>query len=67
MNRGYHLSSGLSNLSDQVRVLDRDGSDLGFMPVAEAQKRASDQAAELAVIERIGNTTVVRIVQVRKI
>jgi translation initiation factor IF-3 len=35
--------SGLANLNDRVRVIDRDGTDLGCMMVAEAQKIASDQ------------------------
>jgi translation initiation factor IF-3 len=36
------------------------------MIVAEAQKRASQQAAELFVIERTAKPPVVRIVEVRK-
>jgi len=48
------------------RVIDRDGADLGLMIVAEAQKRASEQGAELFVIERTAKPPVVRIVEVRK-
>ena len=66
MKRDSGLPGGLANLGDTVRVIDRDGSDLGLMIVAEAQKRASEQGAELFVIARTTNTTVVRIVDVRK-
>ena len=66
MNRGAGLPGGLANLGDTVRVIDRDGTDLGLMIVAEAQKRASQQAAELFVIERTAKPPVVRIVEVRK-
>jgi hypothetical protein len=43
-----------------------NGTDLGLMIVAEAQKRASEQGAELFVIERTAKPPVVRIVEVRK-
>jgi len=66
MNRGAALSGGLANLSDTVRVIDRDGSDLGPMIVAEAQKLASEQGAELFVIAHAAKPPVVRIVVVRK-
>jgi translation initiation factor IF-3 len=66
MSRDGTLSGGLANLSDRVKVIDRDGTDLGFMIVAEAQKIASDQGAELVVTERNGSITVVRVVLVRK-
>lgn len=65
MNRGAGLPGGLANLGDTVRVIDRDGTDLGLMIVAEAQKRASEQGAELFVIERTAKPPVVRIVEVR--
>ena len=66
MNRGLGLPGGLANLSDTVRVIDRDGTDLGLMIVAEAQKIASDQGAELFVSEYTAKPPVVRIVIVRK-
>jgi translation initiation factor IF-3 len=66
MNRGAGLPGGLANLGDTVRVIDRDGTDLGLMIVAEAHKLASEQGAELFVIERIAKPPVVRIVVVRK-
>jgi F420-0:gamma-glutamyl ligase len=66
MSRDGTLSGGLANLSDRVRVIDRDGTDLGFMIVAEAQKIAADQNAELVVLEREKGIAVVRIVIVRK-
>lgn len=66
MNRGAGLPGGLANLGDTVRVIDRDGTDLGLMIVAEAQKLASEQGAELFVIERTAKPPVVRIVLVRK-
>jgi translation initiation factor IF-3 len=66
MNRGAGLPGGLANLGDTVRVIDRDGTDLGLMIVAEAQKLASEQGAELFVIERTTKPPVVRIVLVRK-
>ncbi len=66
MNRGVGLPGGLANLNDMVRVSDRDGTDLGVMIVAEAQKLASDQGAELFVTEHDAKPPVVRIVIVRK-
>jgi len=66
MSRDGTLSGGLANLNDRVKVIDRDGTDLGFMIVAEAQRIASDQGAELVVIEREKSITVVRVVLVRK-
>jgi len=66
MNRGTGLPGGLANLGDTIRVIDRDGSDLGLMIVAEAQKRALAQGAELFVIEHTTKPPVVRIVEVRK-
>jgi translation initiation factor IF-3 len=66
MNRGAALPGGLANLGDTVRVIDRHGTDLGLMIVAEAQKRASEQGAELFVIERTTKPPVVHIVEVRK-
>ena len=38
VNRDEALPEGLANLGDTVRVIDRDGTDLGLMIVAEAQK-----------------------------
>jgi translation initiation factor IF-3 len=67
MNRGAGLPGGLSNLGDLVRVIDRDGTDLGLMIVAEAQKLASDQGGEIFVSERAARPQVVRIVLVRKV
>jgi translation initiation factor IF-3 len=66
VKRDFTLGSGLANLSDQVRVIDRDGTVLGFMTVAEAQGRASEQGGELVVIAREAGVTVVRIVLVKK-
>jgi translation initiation factor IF-3 len=66
MNRDCSLPSGLSNLGDQVRVIDRDGTNLGFMIVAEAQKLASEQGGELYVLARTQNLTLVQIVLVKK-
>ena len=66
MKRDCGLPSGLANLSDTVLVVDHDGNNLGHMIVAEAQRRASEQGRELFVVGRNGNTTVVRIVEVRK-
>lgn len=66
MKRDSGLPGGLANLGDTVRVIDRDGTDLGLMIVAEAQKRASEQGAGLFVIERTAKPPVVRIVEVRK-
>ena len=66
MNRGAALPGGLANLSDWVRVIDRDGTPLGLMIVAEAQKLASEQGAELFVTDHTAKPPVVRIVIVRK-
>lgn len=66
MTRGGTLPGGLANLGDTVQVIDRDGTDLGLMIVAEAQKIASEQGAELFVIEHTAKPPVVRIVVVRK-
>ena len=66
MNRDSGLPSGLANLSDTVPVIDKDGSDPGFMIVAEAPKRALEQNADLFVIDRTNQKTLVRIVEVRK-
>ena len=66
MNRDGSLVGGLANLSDRVHVIDRDGTDLGFMIVAEAQRLASDQGGELFVVERDAHNPVVRIVLVKK-
>ena len=66
MNRAAGLSGGLANLGDTIRVIDRDGADLGLMIVAEAQKLASEQGAELFVIGATAKPQVVRIVVVRK-
>ena len=66
MNRDYTLGSGLANLSDEVRVINRDGTDLGYMIVAEAQKLAAEQGGELSVIAREEKVAIVRIVFIRK-
>ena len=66
MNRGAALPGGLANLNDSVRVIDRDGTDLGVMIVAEAQRLASEQGAELFVTEHRAKPPVLRIVIVRK-
>jgi len=60
------LASGLANLSDRVRVIDRDGTMLGIMIVAEAQRLASEQGGELYVLGRKAGVTVVQIVLVKK-
>lgn len=66
MSRDGSFVGGLVNLSDRVHVIDRDGTDLGYMIVAEAQRIASDQGCELFVIERQADMPVVRIVFVKK-
>lgn len=67
MNRGAGLPSGLANLGDTVQVVDRDWTYLGLMIVAEAQKLATGQNAELLVTEPAASPPVVRVVQVRKL
>ena len=67
MNRGAGLPSGLANLGDTVQFVDRDGTDLGLMIVAEAQKLAADENAELLVTEPAASPPVVRVVIVRKL
>ena len=67
MNRGATLPGRLANLGDTVRVIDRDGTDLELMIVAEAQKAASEQGAELFVTDHKANPPVLRIVIVRKV
>jgi len=67
MNRGAGLPIGLANLGDTVRVVGRDGVDLGLMIVAEAQKLASDQGAELFITDPTATPPVIRIVEVRKL
>src|SRR5262249_17363018 len=67
MNRGAGLPAGLANLGDTVRVVDRDGTDLGPMIVAKAQKLAADEGAELFVTHPTARPPVVRIVHVRKL
>ena len=59
MSRDGTLPGGLANLSDRVRVVDRDGTNLGYMIVAAAQKLASEQGGELFVTGREGPLTVV--------
>ena len=66
VNRDYTLGSGLANLSDEVRVIDRDGTDLGYMIVAEAQRLAAQQGGELSVIAREDKVAIVRIVLIKK-
>ena len=66
MKRGSELPGGLSNLGDTVRVIDRDGSDLGLMIVAAAQQCAARQNAELFVVSNPYEDIVVRIVQQRE-
>ena len=65
MNRGAGLPGGLANLGDSVRVIARDGADLGRMIVAEALKLASEQGAELFVTEPTAKPPVVCLVVVR--
>jgi translation initiation factor IF-3 len=67
MNRGAGLPKGLANLGDTVRVVGRDGADLGLMIVAEAQKLASDQGARLFVTDPTATPPDVIIVDVRKL
>ncbi len=52
MNRGVTLPAGCKNLSDRIRVISVQGRDLGFLTVAEAQRLATDQQAELIQIAR---------------
>jgi hypothetical protein len=65
MNRDAGLPGGLANLGDSVRVIARDGADLGLMIVAQAQQLASAQGAELFVTEPTARPPVVRLVEVR--
>jgi len=65
MNRDVTLPTGLANLSDEVRVFDQNGADLGLMIVTEAQKRASEQGGELFVLSRRAKPSTVRIVIVK--
>ena len=67
MNRSAGLPGGLANLGDTVRVIARDGAGLGLMIVAEAQRLASEQGAELFVTEPTTRPPVVRIVVVREL
>jgi hypothetical protein len=66
MNRGAGLPRGLANLGDTVRVVDLDGTDFGPMIVAQAQKLASDQGAELFVRDPTVTPPVICMVHVRK-
>jgi translation initiation factor IF-3 len=66
MSRGGALPGGISNLNDTIQVTDRDGTDLGLMIVAEAQKIASEQGGELFITDRDAKPPVVRIVLVRR-
>jgi translation initiation factor IF-3 len=66
MNRGGGLPGGIANLNDTIQVIDRDGTDLGLMIVAEAQRIASEQGAELFVTNPDAKPPIVRIVLVRK-
>lgn len=61
------MPEGLSNLGDTVRVIDRDGSDLGLMIVAAAQQCAARQNGELFVVSDPYEDIIVRIVQRREI
>ncbi len=65
VKRDCALASGLSNLGDWVRLIDRDGTDLEVMIVAEAQRRAAEQGGELYLVEQ-GRVALVRIVLIRK-
>ena len=67
MNRGAGLPRGLANLGDTVRLVGRDGADLGLMIVAKAQKLACDQGAELFVTDPTATPPVLLIVEVRKL
>lgn len=66
MNRDYTLGSGLANLSETVRVIARDGTDLGYMVLAEAQRLAAEEGGELSVIAREEKVAIVRIVLIKK-
>jgi translation initiation factor IF-3 len=66
MNRDYTLGGGLANLNERVRVVDRDGMDLGYMTVADAQRLAAEQSGELSVIAREDKVAIVRIVIIKK-
>ena len=48
-------------------MVDRDGTDLGLMIVAIAQKIASEQGAELFVADPKASPPVVRVVMVRRL
>ena len=66
MNTDYTWDNGLSTLNDKVRVIDHDGTDLGYMFVAKAQRLAARQGGELSVIAREDKVAIVRIVLIRK-
>ncbi|HEX5219285.1 MAG TPA: hypothetical protein VFZ59_06930 [Verrucomicrobiae bacterium] len=65
MNRDYTWGSGIANRNDRVRVVDCDGMDLGYMSVADAQRRAAEQGGELSVIAREDKLAIVRIVRIK--
>ena len=60
------MKNGLANRNDRVRVVDHDGTDLGYMAVAKAQRLAAGQGGELSVIAREGKVAIVRIVLIKK-
>ena len=62
MKRNSLLPKPLKSLSDRVRVLSTDGTQLGIMTVFEAQKLAANQNAELLVLTRNARPPVARIV-----
>ena len=62
MKRGFTLPAGCKNLSDRIRVISANGTDLGFLTVAEAQSLATDQQAELIQLARGRGMHVFRLV-----
>jgi translation initiation factor IF-3 len=49
-NRGHLLPSGLSDLSQSVRVVGRDGKQIGLLTVMEAMQRAAAEQCELLTV-----------------
>ena len=62
MKRGCTLPGGCKNLGDKIRVLAPEGTDWGFMTVAEAQSHATALHAELIMLARGRGTQVFKLV-----
>lgn len=64
--RDYLLPSGCSDLSQIVRVIGQDGTQLGLFSVFEATQMAENQKADLVMIAPSAKPPVCRIVDVPK-